>query len=199
MTDANGVNERFTLLREGYVPTEAEASAWNVAGTIDAMRHLVTEPDAAWLLPAVAGNDGPRAALYLALLQPLATKPEVRDLLTRRFETASPYLKSQLFWRLLDDKDLPVAVHETLFRFVLSDWREFQEASVSFLGSPSGIINGALGRLAECIPSKRWAYLCCLPGYATDQRAVKGLLTVAAGSADAFTATVARSLLERFF
>ncbi len=97
MTDASGVNERFTRLRDGYAPTEAEASAWNVAETIDAMRRLVTEPDAAWLLPAVAGNDGPHAAFYLALLQPLAARPDVRDALTRRFEAASPYLKSRLF------------------------------------------------------------------------------------------------------
>lgn len=93
MTDANGVNERFAWLRDGYAPTEAEASAWNVAGTIDAMRHPVTGEDAAWLLPAIAGNDGPRAALYLALLQPLAARPDVRCL---------PVFPCRRIWRAQD-------------------------------------------------------------------------------------------------
>jgi len=197
--DGKMVNELVSRLRSGYRPTDSEISDWNVAQNIDGLRRQVMESDLAWIMPAIAEDDGPRAAFYLALLQPLAAKAEVRDLLTRRFETASPYLKSQLIWRLLDDADLPAAVHETLFQFVMSDWQSFQGSSVAFLGSPSEILAAALGRLADCLASKRWIYLCCLPQYAADQRAVKGLLIVASGSADALMARVARALLDRFF
>jgi len=47
--------------------------------------------------------------------------------------------------------------------------------------------------------SKRWIYFCCLPKYAADQHAVKGLLTIAMNSTEAFTGRVARTLMERFF
>ena len=195
----NTATDQVSRLRGGYRPTEAELSAWNVASVMDGLRHEISESDLPWIMPAIAEDDGSRAAFHLALLQPLATRPDVRDVLVRRFGTASPYLKSQLLWRLLDDADLSGAIHEDLFQFVLSDWESFQSSSVSFLGSPSEILAAALGRLAECIPSKRWIYLCCLPQYAADQRPVKGLLSVASGSADAFTSRVAVALLARFF
>lgn len=42
-------------------------------------------------------------------------------------------------------------------------------------------------------------FIFAVPQYAAYQQAVKGLLVVASDSADAFTAEVARALLERFF
>lgn len=185
-------------LRGGYRPTDEEVAVWNVAGTIDTLRNQITEADLAWISPLIRDDEGPRAAFYLALLKPLATNAGIRALLTQRFETASPYLKTQLLWRLLDDPDLPHAMHRTLFDFVTSEWDTFQ-GCVSYLGPPSEAIHAALRRLADCPDTKRWIYLCCLPQYAADQSAVKGLLNIASGSADTFTAEVSRVLLERFF
>ena len=186
-------------LRGGYRPTEAEAGQWNMASTVDRLRRQLGEPDLKWILPVIAETDGTTAAFYLALLQPFATKGDVRNLLARRFETAGPYLKSQLLWRLLDDPDLPAAMHETLFRFVMADFNGFQSATVGYFGSPAGILPAALRRMADGPPSKRWIYLCCLPQYADDQYAVKGLLAIGADSAERFTAQVARTLMEQFF
>ncbi len=58
-------------------------------------------------------------------LKPLATNTGVRALLTEKFETASPHLKTQLLWRLLNDPDLPHATHRNLFDFVTSEWDTF--------------------------------------------------------------------------
>jgi len=197
--DNNTANDQMNRLRSGYRPTEAEALAWNVAENIHLLRSEITAADLKWIMPEITADDGPRAAFYLAMLQPLAARAEVSEFLAQRFETASPYLKAQLLWRLLDDAALPPAVHEMLFTFVMSDFGPFQDACVAYLGSPSEILAATLRRLAECPATKRWIYFCCLPQYAADQLAVKGLLTVAAGSADAFTARVARTLLDRFF
>ena len=197
-TNLDDSHRLVARLRGGYRPTDEEVAFWNVAETIDTLRSQVTEADLAWITPPISEDDGPRAEFYLALLKPLATNTGIRALLTQRFETASPYLKMQLLWRLLDDPDLPRATHRTLFDFVTSEWDTFQ-GCVSYLGTPSEVIQAALRRLAECPETKRWIYLCCMPQYATDQRAVKGLLKVASGSADAFTADVSRVLLERFF
>ena len=186
-------------LRSGYRPTEAEAGGWNTASTLDGLRRELGEPDLNWILPMVTETDGAMAAFYLALLQPFATKESVRSILAHRFETAGPYLKSQLLWRLLDDPDLPVAMHENLFRFVMADFMSFQNASAAYLGNPADILPAALGRIADGPPSKRWIYLCLLPQYAENQHAVKGLLAVAADSADTFTAQVARTLMEQVF
>jgi hypothetical protein len=199
MVDDIAVRDMVERLRGGYRPSEDEASDWNVAVTMHGLRHQVGEPDLRWILPLVAEEDGPRAAFYLALLQPFSTRDDVRQLLSQRFETTSPYLKSQLLWRLLDDPDLPHATQARLFEFVMSDFAFFQKACVEYLGTPAAILPAALGRIADCPPTKRWIYLCCLPQYAEDQHAVAGLLTIAAGSADGFTALVARTLIGRFF
>ena len=197
--DNNTTNDQMNRLRSGYRPTEAEALAWNVAENIHRLRSGITAADLRWIFPPIEEDEGPCASFFTALLQPLTTEAEVRSFLARRFETAGPYLKAQLLWRLLDDAALPAATHESLFSFVLSDWDFFQNSCVSYLGSASEIIEAALGRIADCPVGKRGIYLCCLPKYADDQRAVKGILTIAVSSTDAFTGKVARTLMERFF
>lgn len=193
------MNDLVSRLRSGYRPTEAEAITWNVAENIRVLRSEITEADLGWIIPPIREEEGPRASFYSALLQPFSTNAEVRNFLAHRFETASPHLKAQLLWRLLDDAALPSSTHSRLFQFVISDWDLFQNSCVSFLGGPSQILHATLGRLADCPPSKQWIYLCCLPRYASDQHAVKGLLAVSANSKEAFTAHVARMLMDLFF
>jgi hypothetical protein len=160
MVDDNTISRQMSRLRSGYYPTEAEALAWNTAENTHLLRSEITEADLEWIVPRIQEDEGPRASFYSALLQPLATNPEVRKFLSQRFETASPYLKAQLLWRLLDDAALPNATHIKLFEFVISDWELFQSSCVAYLGNPSVIVQAALGRLAECPASRRWIYLC---------------------------------------
>jgi hypothetical protein len=197
--DSTMASEQMKKLRGGYRPNEAEALAWNVAENVYLLRRDITASDLKWIKPPIEEDEGPCASFFTALLQPLATNENVRDFLVRRFKTAGPYLKVQLLWRLLDDAALPAATHESLFSFVLSDWDFFQSSCVSYLGSPSQIIEAALRRIADCPVGNRWIYLCCLPKYAADQHAVKGILAIATNSAETFTAHVARTLMERFF
>jgi hypothetical protein len=199
MTEGTSADNLMNRLRSGYLPTEAEATAWNVEQTVHGLRGQITQSDLSWIMPSIAKGDDSRTAFYLALLQPLGAEPEVRAFLTERFESASPYLKAQLLWRLLDDAALSEAAHAMLFAFVMSNWELFQASCVAYLGDGRQILQAVLRRFGECPASKRWVYLCCLPGYADDQQAVKGLLTITAASADAFMAKVADSLLERFF
>jgi len=105
--DNNTTSDQMNRLRSGYRPTDAEVTAWNVAQNIDGLRRQITDTDLSWIMPAIAADEGASAAFHLALLQPLAAKPEVSKFLAQRFETAGPYLKSQLLWRLLDDNSAP--------------------------------------------------------------------------------------------
>lgn len=200
MGDENTMNGLISRLRSGYRPTETEAIAWNVADTVHVLRSEITEADLRWIIPPPSRMRRVRSLRFMPrFLQPFATNPEVRHFLAQRFETAGPYLKAQLLWRLLDDAALPSAVQNKLFEFVISDWSFFQNACVAYLGSPSEILQAALGRLADCPTTKRWIYLCCLPQYADDQHAVKGVLTIAVNSTETFTAHVAHTLMDRFF
>jgi hypothetical protein len=199
MLDENEVKDILERLRSGFQPTEAEADKWNVAATVHAFRGQIAELDLRWILPLAAETDGPRAAFYLSLLQPFSTREEVCTVLRKRFESASPYLKSQLLWRLLDDRELPPETHSSIFDFVMSDFDSFQQSCVSYLGGPAEILPAALRRMADCPPSKRWIYLCCLPQYAQDQHAVHGVLTIAGTSSDTFMAKVAHRLVAQFF
>src|SRR5947209_18594729 len=91
--DGTTITSQLSRLRSGYEPTDAEVCAWNVAQNIDGLRKEVADTDLSWIMPVVSGDDEPRAAFYLALLQPLAAKTEVSEYLARRFETAGFYLK----------------------------------------------------------------------------------------------------------
>ncbi|MBN9659209.1 MAG: hypothetical protein J0H49_13570 [Acidobacteria bacterium] len=149
-------------------------------------------------MPNIELQEGVRAAFYLALVKPFAISSEVRSLLARRFDSASPSLRTELLWRLLDDPSLPLATHQRLFDFVKDHWDSFQ-GCLSYLGTPEEIVLSVLRRIAECPESKRWIYLCCLPQYAADPIAAKGILVLASASSDPFMAVVANSLLKRFW
>jgi hypothetical protein len=193
------MSDQISRLRNGYRPNDDELSTWNVAENIQVLRDQITDADLEWIIPPIREGEGLGTAFYSALLQPLSTNPQVSSFLAARFETAGPYLKAQLLWRLLDDAALSSLTHTRLFEFVMSDWNFFQKSCVAFLGSPSEMLQATLRRMADCPASKRWIYLCCLPQYADDQHAVRGLLTLASDSGAAFTADVARTLIGRFF
>jgi hypothetical protein len=200
MIDKDATHSQLNLLRSGYRPSDSEATSWNVAHSIDPLRSQIVDEDLAWIFPAITESRGVQAAFYIALLKPLATKSSVREFLVQRFETSDSYLKSQLLWRIADDPALPVSIHDALFAFVMSNWSLFQDSCVvGYLGNPSQVLQAALGRLADCPVTKQWLYLCCLPQYADDQLAVRGVLNIAASSTQEFTANVARALVHRFF
>ncbi len=191
----------ISYLRKGNLPTEKEADYLNRLPIIDRLRSRITQSDLSLVLDVIDKESGEIAGLYLSFLRNFDLNPDIQAHLRKKWETATPFLKAHLMWRILDDSSLPVDWHEKLFDFVLNEWKTFQMVSLKFLGSSETVILQALKRIGDSgFPdSKKWAYLCRVPEVAEDQEAARALVNLGLSLKDPFTRKVAKVLLERFF
>ena len=189
------------FLRLGHVPTEQEADWLNRLPIVDLLRSRMTEDDLRWVWPAIENESGERLGLHLSLLRKFTTRQGVQQRLQQRWQTADAFGRAHLIWRILDDPQLPEEWHQKLFRFVLSDWEQFQKVSLKFLGTPSTVVQQTLKRIGDTSfpDSKKWAYLCRVPTVSDDSEAAKALVSLGLLMRDAFTKEVAAELLNRFF
>lgn len=190
-----------SYIRVGHLPTEEEADVLNRLPQINLLRTRIKEEDLAWVFDVLEKRSGEVAGLYLSFLRQYTKRPEVQARLRERWESAAPFLRAHLMWRILDDPDLPEEWHQRLFDFVLAEWSTFQQVSLKFLGTPQTVVVQALKRIGDpSFPdSKKWAYLCRVPEVAEDQEAAKALVALGLQMKDPFTREVAQKLLDRFF
>jgi len=189
------------FLRQGHIPSEGEADWLNRLPIVDFVRSRMTEDDLRWIWPVVEAESGERFGLYLSLLRMFTARQGVQQRLQQRWQTANPFEKAHLIWRILDDPQLAEEWHRRLFRFVLSDWEEFQRVSLKFLGTPNTVVQQTLKRVGDpSFPdSKKWAYFCRVPTVSDDPEAGKALVNLGLLIGDKFTKEVAAELLKRFF
>ena len=79
MSGKNVTSSQLELLRTGYRPTDSEATSWNAARYLDPIRSQIVDDDLEWILPAIEDSRDVRAAFFIALLKPLATKRPVSN------------------------------------------------------------------------------------------------------------------------
>jgi hypothetical protein len=205
MTDVNldGIDSPEDFLgrgRSGYKFGLDEADQYNSTPFMLAVRPRVQESDLGWIFARLAEVSDARAGLYVGLLSKWVTTERVRTFLKSHWEIASPYVRSQLLWRMLDDPELSPEWHTTLFEFVLAEWEEFQTASRKFLGTAHELVlSRALERYADSAwpASKKWAYLCSALGASDYPGALKLVLRLGELSGDQFQAEVAARLHQK--
>lgn len=187
-------------MRGGAVPTPTESELLNSVPMIDLMRKEITVEDLNWIWPIIAEHSDQRFGFYISLLRLHAERPDVQTRLQDIWGGSSPYMRTQLFWRILDDPNLPADWHERLFAFVLQEWDTFHRSGAKFLGTDQElVIIRALERYGdqEWPQSKQWAYLCSAAGASKYPKAVKALLVIGTSNQDAFARKVASVLLGR--
>lgn len=200
----NGFLSRSVIeaLRAGTVPSVLDSDLLNTFPLIDELRQLVEPSDLEWLLPVVCKRDDAIAAFYLSLLRRLsASSNQINDTLRSLWQKATPYYKSHLFWRILDEKDLPLEWHEELFAFTVAEWDVFSEVSHKFLANTKSVVVDMLHRIGdETFPdSKKWAYLCRAVALDSEPEATRALLQLGRTMPNQFTQRVAVDLLQRFY
>src|SRR5215213_335378 len=190
-----------SYMRNGNKPTEIEADYLNRLPIVDKLRGQITEGDLRWISDTVEKESGEVCGLYLSLLRKFDYQTDVQLHLRKRWENADAFLRAHLMWRILDDPNLAQEWHRRLFDFVLEEWDTFNSVSLKFLGTPQTVVIQALKRIGDSnFPdSKKWAYLCRIPGPAEDQEAARALLHLGLSMNDEFARQVAEVLLERFF
>jgi hypothetical protein len=191
----------ISYLRTGHQPKDEDSDRLNQVPLIDALRSRITTYDVSWIMAVVAAESGSLAAFYLSLIKKFDTRTDIRDMLRQRWETATPYLRAHLMWRILDDPQLPEEWHRAIFNFVIAEWATFSEVVRKFLGGPKSVIPNVLRRLGDASypESKKWINFCRLPEIAEDQEAAKALVSLGRLMPDPFCKEVAEVLLQRFF
>jgi hypothetical protein len=187
-------------LRAGDIPSASKALDLHTATVLDELRPLIEPTDIEWIFSLASTADDERAALYLSLLAPHATRPEVQEALRRAWETGSVYLKTTLLWRLIDDPRLPIEWHKKLFKFVLREWAAFQKHSLSFFdGRDETVVTKSLDRYFNpgTPESKKWAYLCSIANVERYPFAVQEIVELGLTNDNEFVREVAATLLDR--
>lgn len=203
MATANDYVSRCLLQswRAGHLPSASEAKGLVSLFSMKPLRALISSDDLNWLLPEVRSGDEYRAALCIGLLAGHTRRPDVQQELQAAWDSASPFVKSQLLWRITDDPRLPMKWRESLFAFVVAEWDVFHVAAREFYGVREELVLAwALERYAsgEFPVSKGWAYLCNIASVTIYPAAAKAVLGMGLGSPDDFTRFVAQWLLDNF-
>jgi hypothetical protein len=186
--------------RRGETHTVDDANKYNTSEFMLAIRPHVQEADLGWIFTRISEFSDVRTGLYIGIMSKLVTTDAARTFLKSHWKVASPYVKTQLLWRMLDDPDLSPEWHRTLFEFILDDWEVFQEASRKYLGPAHELIlSRALERYAdEAMPvAKKWAYLCSALGATDYPGALKLVLRLGETSGDKFQAEVSSRLRQK--
>ena len=195
-------------LASGAWPSDEDAAHLLYAPEIPQMRMLV--PDypglASALLKVASSETGNRAAFSLSLLRHVAAGPEwaqsLRDLFLKNGDT-NPTFACHVIWRLLDNPELPLDWHDSLFKYILGHWDAWKRHSAEFEEpGPLEMVTAVENRLSDpTFPaSKKWIYLLCLPdGLATDAMAAKRIVERETESSDKFRAYVATEIVHRFW
>lgn len=189
----------FSFMKHGNNPSPAVAFQLDRKPMIENLRNTVTENDIPWILGLSRMDSEKIAGFAFSLLRHHCNVKEVRENLENRWETASPYLKNRLMWRLLDISDLNDKWRQRFFQFTQNHWDEFNNFNRSFFGPyPQAVIN-LLSRLGDegFLKSKKWIYYCSIPGIIRDKKAALAVLNTGETGHDQFTQSIIQSVKDR--
>lgn len=191
----------MTRVRAGEFPEEPEAQALNEYRFLSAIRPFVQPEDVPRILDAVDRFPAERGGFAANLLRRFCPRNDIQCRIQRRWESADAALRVHLLWRLLDDPAIHRSWHDKLFGFVVDQWLVFRASLSRWYATPDQVIPGVIEAIADPdVPdSKRWAYLCCLPEIAGDQRTALAILRAASRSLDPLSREFADAILRRFF
>jgi ABC-type methionine transport system ATPase subunit len=196
---AEGIYARFRKSPREF-PDEDHSDEYNQRPIIDHLRKLTTPADLEWIKAGISEERVKLSGLLISLLESFDKTPEIHGFLIQAWKTASPTLRAQLLWRILDMPSLPEAFKQELFDFVLREWEIFNRAAAKFLAKNASVIDQVRERLADPRwPHKKWLYLCRVVQPEPDRTAVQQLLRQHLGDPDDFTQKVAQTLLQKFF
>lgn len=187
-------------LRSGRNLTDDEAAALDRLPVIDKLRKEVVRSDAAWLIPLVASASEVSAGLASSLLRHHINAPAVAQCMIDRWQSASPYLKNRLMWRLLEYEELPAEWHDHFLEFVIANRNVFDAFNRDFYGESETALSRNQARLEdESFPAqKKWIYWLCIPGITPDRKQWIELLQEGIAKGDDRTRRAISKYLEHF-
>ena len=186
-------------VRSGARLSEELCEKLNRYALVDTLRMVVEPTDIDKLMELAESPSSMMGNLALSLLRRFDTEERVKQFLRKAWDDTDSYSrKFHLMWRLLDDPDIDDAAREEVHSFVMAKFEPFLADVAAWTGGEEELLDRCRSRLADETfpPSKAWIYLICVTG-SPDTQSAKELLREHLSSEDAFTAQVARDMLER--
>jgi hypothetical protein len=185
--------------RSGRVPEDAEAHVLDRLPIIDVLREKVSKDDIVCLLSQVKSRSEAGAGLACSLLRNYIDDPVVREHLESRWDSASPYLKMRLMWRIVEAQELDPKWLDVFLEFILTNRAIFESFNREFYGASEEGLQRLLGRIeAQSFrPQKLWMYWLCVPSIVPNGEAAEALMRKGIDSGDEFTQNAIRQYLEK--
>jgi ABC-type polar amino acid transport system ATPase subunit len=184
-----------------FLPSENDANRIDRLPFIDHLRKEVAEADIPLICSFFDKSRRELSGLLVSLVRWHREDRMVIDLLQRAWDTGDPMIRARAAWRLLDLSEISEEWKQRIFDYILAEWETFNSVSARFYAGADKIVEWTLKRIVnpDFPKEKRWIYLCALPYAASDKSAAEAVLVLHKNDDDAFTANVARALLDRFF
>lgn len=185
-------------LRSLHLLDEEVARAINRQPFVDSLRKQIRQSDIEYLMRIARGNQPANRNLSISLLRPFDQEKEVKDFFRSEWQLSTEYEhRLELMWRLLDDENLPLALHEEIFTFVKANIDRFTRDRVEWCGGPDRVLDVVEQRLSDPrFPrTKDWVYLCATLG-SPDKNRVTALISRYRQSEIPFVAEVADFLFQ---
>jgi len=189
----------IAYLQTGNWPAADTAELLDRMPLIDMLRQRITKDDLTWLIAGINHESDRTAGLACSLLRKYSSESQVKKCFEAKWNSATPYLKNRLMWRLLDDPKLPVSRHREFFNLIRSNWDVFRDFNRQFYGPGTQATVDIKSRLEDdTFPaSKKWIYLCCVAEIVEDKEEAKAIVNRGLIMDDDFTREVALTLLSR--
>ncbi len=163
---------------------------------VDKLRDLVEERDIPKLMEMVMAT-GVDFELAVSLLRKFDTRADVKSFLLDQWNRFDDFEhRIVLMWRVLDDENLDLNVHENIYTFVKNNKERFMEEIVEWYGGAERVLDAVKSRLSDSsFPrTKDWVYLYLATG-SSDRNAATELVKSYANSKNGFLRKVVEEVL----
>jgi len=176
-------------LRDGRSLTADEASGLDRLPIIDALRTSITQSDIPWLILLFNSNNDQIAGLASSIMRYHIVDSKVRESMETRWESASPYLRNRIMWRLLDSAELNSDWNIRFIEFIFTNRDTFDSFNRHFFGTGRQGLQELRKRMDNALTPahKESIYWLCIPSIEPDIDQAKVLLTKGLQSKNEFT------------
>ena len=182
-------------VRRGRTLDEALCDALRGYPEIEYLREVVLPEDSDDIIDLCKSKNDTVLSLAFGLLHPLAKTKKVKEFIKNLWEELTDYsVRMKLLWRLLDNPDLDIEIHRSLYSFVRENHDRFMKDTAKWVkGDVMTYVKNRLedNRFPE---SKAWIYL--LVASSTEEN-IDSLLKQYENSDASIVAEVVKDLREK--
>ncbi len=190
-------NKVINDVRHGIFFNDKLADSLDGYPLITYIREKTEESDIPRLLNVINNASLSAGNLALSMLRKFDNKKDIKEYYLSCWKEEKVFIrKFKLIWRLLDDEQLPISLHEEIYQFIRENFDEFLKEISKWYGGKNNVLSSIKERLKDSsFPStKDWVRLCSVMASPEHNQVVE-LLKEYQSSDNKFTAFIAQEML----